>query len=147
MQNELLIRIQQIIEEKCGKSEAAFAKKIGVGQSRLNRNLKSDDYKQLMGLTGWILSAYPEISREWLLTGAGETYRPEDAELVAGLELKIEHLRELLAGKDEIIASQKETIAAQKQMFRAPGPSVETIPKGAAGGATVAPSSRLKTDR
>jgi hypothetical protein len=74
MCEKLLKRIQRVIAEKCGKNETAFAKKIDVAQSTINRTLKSEDYDRLMGLTGFILLAFPEISRTWLLVGEGEMY-------------------------------------------------------------------------
>lgn len=71
-QSRLLERIQKIIESFENGNQTAFAKRSGVSQSTLSRNLADKDDKLLMNITGWILLAYPTVSRAWLLEGEGE---------------------------------------------------------------------------
>jgi hypothetical protein len=105
-QKKLLARIRSVIAIKTADSEAAFAKILGVPQTTLNRNLKSNDYKQLMGLTGWILLAYADISRIWLLTGEGEMLLREEPRASAAAEEQVKMLlwenRELRIKVDEL---------------------------------------------
>lgn len=86
MENNLLERIQTIME-KDGESETSFSKKIGVSQTTLNRKLKSAEIKQLMDLVGWILLAYPDVSRTWLLTGKGNMIRQKSSSSTDHTEL------------------------------------------------------------
>lgn len=92
MENNLLERIQTLME-KDGESETSFSKKIGVSQTTLNRKLKSAEIKQLMDLVGWILLAYPDVSRTWLLTGKGNMIRQKSSSTTDHTEL-VDLLRE-----------------------------------------------------
>ena len=137
MHNELLQRIQSVIKEKANAKETTFAKMINISQSTLNRNLKSNDYKQLMGLTGWILLAFPDLQRKWLLTGEDEMLRtdapaPAGHDETAALRQRIADLERLVAAKEETLASREESLALYRRMG---------TPKTTEGKETAAPGS------
>jgi hypothetical protein len=60
-------------------NQTRFAKKAGIAQSSLSRNLKLQNEEALMDVTGWILLAFPEVNRLWLLTGQGEPSESQTA--------------------------------------------------------------------
>jgi transcriptional regulator with XRE-family HTH domain len=70
-------KIQGIIDIMFKGSQSAFAKKIGVTQQTLNRNLNARDERHLMDHVGRILLALPEINIDWLLHDRGEMLRGE----------------------------------------------------------------------
>lgn len=71
IQNAVVQRVITFIE-KTGKSVNAFAKSIGVGQQTLSKQLKLDGCGVSFTTVVGILTAYPELSAEWLLRGEGE---------------------------------------------------------------------------
>lgn len=77
MKEVIIQRVKAIIEEY-GLSKSAFAKRIGMEQTTVNN--------QLLGKRGVsfdlarkTLSAFPDISPGWLLTGEGEMLKSENA--------------------------------------------------------------------
>lgn len=71
-------RFQHIITHFAGGNLTAFARRVGLSQSTLHRNLKSEDEQLLLGLVGWVLLALPTLSRRWLLHGEGEMLLAEE---------------------------------------------------------------------
>lgn len=65
-------QIQALIDHYCAGSQMAFAKKIGVPQSTLHRNMAKADEKNLLKVLPKILLACPEVRESWLYTGEGE---------------------------------------------------------------------------
>lgn len=72
---EILERIQKLIKEKCGeRGETSFSKIVGIPQVTLNNYVKGRrgvSYEVIEA----ILSAFPEVSAEWLLRGEGNMLR------------------------------------------------------------------------
>lgn len=75
-------QIQALIDHYCAGSQMAFAKKIGVPQSTLHRNMAKADEKNLLKILPKILLACPEVRESWLYTGEGAMLsRPRPAGL------------------------------------------------------------------
>lgn len=94
---EILERIQKLIKEKCGeRGETSFSKIVGIPQVTLNNYVKGRrgvSYEVIEA----ILSAFPEVSAEWLLRGEGDMLK-ENFQEVQCDEFSIirERVRELL---------------------------------------------------
>lgn len=67
------MRILQLAEDK-GLTKSAFLKKTGIPRGLLDANKLAHTVgdKQLAA----ILSAFPEVNLEWLITGQGQMYKP-----------------------------------------------------------------------
>lgn len=77
---EIIERIKEIIKEKFGeRGENLFSKEIGIPQVSLN-NYTSGRRKVSYEVIDAILSAFPDVSAEWLLRGEGKMYKSEMAE-------------------------------------------------------------------
>lgn len=70
MQSGIIQRIREIIDSY-GLSVSSFAKKVGVVQATLNRQLTGENSLSLDTVNA-ILYCCQEISAEWLLRGEGE---------------------------------------------------------------------------
>ena len=97
----------------------AFAIKIGVNQPTLDRMIKGINALNLNCVIG-ILSAFPEISSEWLMRGVGEmllsdTPKKEDVEKMERLVDTITILQSALNEKSKTIqALEQEVIRLSK---------------------------------
>ena len=114
----ILERIKQYIDYK-GISISAFEKSIGMGNASFGKSLKKGGAIGTDKLEN-ILSIYPEISPNWLLTGTGEmlrsvdiTFEPEDqktlVDLVSSQKNEIQFLKDKLEEKDKIISDLSRT--------------------------------------
>lgn len=114
----ILERIKQYIDYK-GISISAFEKSIGMGNASFGKSLKNGGAIGTDKLEN-ILSIYPEISPNWLLTGTGEmlrsidvTLEPEDQrtliDLVSSQKNEIKFLKDKLEEKDKIISDLSRT--------------------------------------
>lgn len=92
----MIERIKKFIAST-GLTDAAFAKKIGVQQMTLWRQLNGMR-KMSLETVGAITSAYPELNCNWLLRGEGEMF--------FGTKEKEKRLDNLI----DVIAMQQETI-------------------------------------
>lgn len=116
----LHLRIQDVIEHFAGGNQTSFARRVGISQSTLNRNLRDKDDRLLMAIVGWTLLAIPELNCQWLLTGEGDMRLPlKAAENVKSVETShaqhvdpsaVEHLR-------YVIECQKHTLEIQARML------------------------------
>ena len=114
----ILERIKQYIDYK-GISISAFEKSIGMGNASFGKSLKKGGAIGTDKLEN-ILSIYPEISPNWLLTGTGEmlrsvdiTFEPEDqktlVDLVSSQKNERQFLKDKLEEKDKIISDLSRT--------------------------------------
>lgn len=78
MEEEIVLRIKQLMLYKGFKSETKFANKIGIGQVTINTQLNS---KRRLGLdvVSAILNTFSDISAEWLMRGKGEMLNGNNA--------------------------------------------------------------------
>ncbi|HUX84385.1 MAG TPA: hypothetical protein VMV20_04080 [Chitinophagaceae bacterium] len=101
-----------------GISKRAFYTKTGISNGYLDKvkNLGAGKLEQ-------IISAYPELSLEWLATGSGTMFPPypspeyppsvrEEGLAYSGLRSLLEEKDLLLRAKDQIISAQEKTIEA-----------------------------------
>lgn len=65
-------RIRHIINISTNGNVTVFAKKIGVSQSTLHRNLANCDDANLIKLCGKIVFSFPHVPKAWLFVGSGE---------------------------------------------------------------------------
>lgn len=96
-----------IFIEKQGIKKPEFYKKTGLSNGFLdkNENISSQNIEI-------IISVFPEISLEWLITGKGEMLRSESDERPdgSGSATEIELLRAAIRDKETIIESQNKNI-------------------------------------
>ena len=80
MENSVNQRLKQVIE-KSDLSVNAFAKRVDVPQRTLSHTLNRGSEPSTKTLNA-VLSAFPEVNPDWLLTGSGEMYtdRPSTTE-------------------------------------------------------------------
>ena len=94
-----------IFMEKQGIKKPEFYKKTGLSNGFLdkNDNISSQNIEI-------IISIFPEISLEWLITGKGEMLRSERSRQpeCSGSAIEIELLKEVIHNKDVIIEEMKE---------------------------------------
>lgn len=94
-----------IFMEKQGIKKPEFYKKTGLSNGFLdkNDNISSQNIEI-------IISVFPEISLEWLITGKGEMLRSERSRQpeCSGSAIEIELLKEVIHNKDVIIEEMKE---------------------------------------
>lgn len=124
MENIVTQRVRDFMQKE-GLSILAFSKAIGVPQSTLNQQLNGRNGKNIgvqISVIAAILSAYPNLSAEWLLRGEGamdrgaaHDLRGRDEELVAALRDNIEALKEsnaLLREKVKALEAEKKGVLA-----------------------------------
>ena len=90
---------QRVNEFRQGKqlSILALSKVLEMNQTTLNKQLKEDGCGVQVSTLVKILSAYPELSAEWLLRGDGEMKKGEsypDTKIIFSREREIERLQE-----------------------------------------------------
>lgn len=107
---EILERIQELIKVKCGeRGETSFSKIVGIPQVTLNNYVKGRrgiSYEVINA----ILSAFPEVSAEWLLRGEGEMLKSSSTTIDVSKYLdEIEVLKTKVAkleGQNELLREQ-----------------------------------------
>lgn len=111
---EILERIQKLIKEKCGeRGETSFSKIVGIPQVTLNNYVKGRrgiSYEVIEA----ILTAFPEVSAEWLLRGEGEMLKTSSALATTDVDVskyvnEIENLKREVAkleGQNELLREQ-----------------------------------------
>ena len=72
MESLILQRVKLLLEEK-SISVNALAKQINIAQATLNPQLRGDRALSAKVVDG-ILTAFPEISAEWVMRGTGSMY-------------------------------------------------------------------------
>lgn len=104
----MITRIQKL-KEHLGLSTRAFAIKCGLNQPTLDRMLKGINALNLNCITS-ILSAFPEVSAEWLLRGEGEMFITSQPTLATDsvLEFAVKNMETL----QKAMEAQTDTIAA-----------------------------------
>lgn len=75
MKDGVLQRVKMIYETK-STSETQFAKQIGASQKTINQQFKGERSISLDTIIQ-VLSAFEDISAEWLLRGKGDMYVQE----------------------------------------------------------------------
>lgn len=98
-------RIQKLIDEKL-MTQNAFAESIGISSDTLYNFLHGTGKRHEKIVRG-ILTAYPEVNRDWLLTGRGEMYNSqEEVQIVKSNNEE---------SKDFIIENLSKTIDSQQK--------------------------------
>ena len=92
-------RIKKIRERFCSDSNKEFAKKMGVAPNVVN-NYVRNGYSVGQGVLYKILDKFPEVDKDWLLTGKGEM-------------LKIQYSKPPAISKEEIYLVPLLPISAQ----------------------------------
>lgn len=72
MTKNLPKQVQALIDHYCKGKLSPFARKIGVSQSTLQRQMAAEDEKNLQKLLPKILYHCPEVRESWLYTGEGD---------------------------------------------------------------------------
>ena len=92
MNNTIFERIQLIINEY-NLNETTFSEKVGIKQSTFSKGKTRNSDLKYMTIVN-ILTAFPEISVEWLVLGEGEMMKASSGsgELVKSLRSQIAHL-------------------------------------------------------
>lgn len=105
-------RIKSLISH-LGLSTRAFALNCGLRQNTLSNQLNGMRELSLSTIMA-ILTAYPELSSDWLMRGEGEMFKTETPDVNAERVLKmvdtITTLQDTINSKDETIASLNERI-------------------------------------
>lgn len=81
MKDDILQRIIIVCKQK-SDSETQFAKMIGANQKTINQQLRGERSVSFDTVSK-ILSAFEDISSEWLLRGEGEMIKPQQKPAVA----------------------------------------------------------------
>lgn len=81
MKDDILQRIIIVCKQK-SDSETQFAKMIGANQKTINQQLRGERSVSFDTVSK-ILSAFEDISSEWLLRGKGEMIKPQQKPAVA----------------------------------------------------------------
>lgn len=106
-------RIKSLISH-LGLSTRAFALNCGLRQNTLSNQLNGMRELSLSTIMA-ILTAYPELSSDWLMRGEGEMFNAETPDINAERVLK---LVDTIATLQDAINSKDETIAALKERIR-----------------------------
>jgi len=101
--------------EKEGLSIRAFSIKIGMLQETLNKQLKEDGRGVSISTIVLILSAYPELSAEWLLRGEGEMKKGVNAVQMQFGNVLNNTLVQTIDSLNTTIAMLKERLQAYEQ--------------------------------
>lgn len=94
---EIVQRIKKLVEAKTNGNKKEFATIIGMVQVTFNRYV-NEDRSMSYEVIDAILSAFPEVSAEWLLRGEGEMLKPSS---VADTSLILDVEKENIALKAE----------------------------------------------
>ena len=127
MENNVTQRFREFMEST-GLSILAFANAIGIPQSTLNQQLNGRNGKNIgvqISVITATLSAYPDLSAEWLLRGEGEMKKGDEWKVtqfipvpnkeVEQLEDHIKTLKELntmLREKIKVLEAEKKAAPA-----------------------------------
>lgn len=115
-------RIKSLIAQM-GLSTRAFALSCGLRQNTLSNQLNGMRELSLSTVMA-ILSAYPDVSSEWLLKGEGEMFKtvvPDaNADRVVKLIDTITTLQDTINAKSETNAILKERIAQLENQLKRP---------------------------
>lgn len=124
-------RVRELMKFKDIKTQAEFAKSIGVTQPTIG-NLLNDSTKPSFDLIDAILRNHPDINRDWLLDGKGEMLISSKSHESSNLELnhdaaylldilkKIEEsFKSNIQEKDRVIADQRFIIDTLKNQVAA----------------------------
>lgn len=83
MKQTVIQRISLVLKEN-SISVNALAKQIGIAQATLNPQLRGD--RALSShIVELILSAFPDVSAEWLMRGVGTMYKDKEIEEVPSM--------------------------------------------------------------
>ena len=95
-------RIDYLVKELAGDNGREFAKRTGMPESSVSK-IRNGRRQAGHMTTDKILSAYPEVRREWLINGSGspfnENRRPTNADIlrrVESLEKDMEKLKSMM---------------------------------------------------
>jgi hypothetical protein len=107
---QLFERVIQVIDTFAGGSQNQLAKRIGIQQTKLNRNLKAEGQEHLWQLLPKVLEQFPQINRYWLYFDEGEMCgQAEKAQSeVEALRQRVKDLEALLAAKEESLTLYRE---------------------------------------
>jgi transcriptional regulator with XRE-family HTH domain len=104
-----------------GIGQTKFEEKVGISRGLIN-NIKGDIS---LGTVKKIISTYPELNKDWLLTGEGDMLiKPASQPVVAtsnGVLIPIEVW--------EIVKAQQQTINNQQQIIRSQQLTIEYLTK------------------
>lgn len=108
----MITRIQAL-KNFYGFSTRALAMKCGMNQPTVDRMLKGINAININFITS-LLSAFPELSAEWLLRGEGEMLKSDvsskEAERIVKLNNVVESLQDVIDVRNEKIISLTERI-------------------------------------
>ncbi len=126
-------RILAFLTQK-GINKRQFYAKTGISNGYLDKvkDLGAAKLEQ-------IISAYPEISLEWLATGSGTMFPPypspemassvrEESPAYSSLRTLMEEKDRLIQAKDQIISAQEKTIEALQRALELLGPAHQPPP-------------------
>ena len=109
----MIERIKLIISQ-LGLSTRAFALNCGLRQNTLSNQLNGMRELSLSTVTA-ILTAYPEISSEWLIKGEGEMFKTTPPDINAERVMK---MVDTIATLQDTINSKNDTIAALNERIK-----------------------------
>lgn len=78
MEEDLIFRIKQIVRERASGNVSQCARHINIEQTRLN-NCLIGKRKPSLDICARILTAFPDISAEWLMRGEGPMHKGDGA--------------------------------------------------------------------
>ena len=99
-------RIDYLIKELASNNAKYFAQKCGINVTSMSKVRKGS-----LGITRYvdrILSAYPEVRREWLVEGKGKPFLGEKVRTRSSDEKILKRLDALEKKMDELIAMVEE---------------------------------------
>lgn len=99
------------VQEKYSKSQAEFARKLGVPKSTYNTMFKRGE-KASFTILEAILSVFTDVSADWLLRGIGSMMLTPDVIITDGNKYMVERFEELINEKRDLegIISEKDKI-------------------------------------
>lgn len=121
----MIDRILKIVELK-SNSKLDFSNKIGIEQTTFNNQMIGKRKVSLETIIA-IISSFPDISSDWLITGKGSMLKSSDLNDSADLEPNTEDTYMQLSKALEIIAKQQETISLLIKEIGISQPSEENI--------------------
>lgn len=108
----MIDRIKSLISH-LGLSTRAFALNCGIRQNTLSNQLNGMRELSLSTVMA-ILSAYPEVSSNWLMRGEGDMFKSEAVDANTGRVLKlvdtIATLQDAITAKNEVISTLNERL-------------------------------------